>query len=180
MMPSQTPEAVGGRHRPTLSKSALAALASVAGLLLLCLFGSYLMRVLAPPRRLLGRLGDVSVYVSPADYGPGDGVDVVVRIKQRDAKATAIRQLDLSTRAGEEVFATGRIFEVPPWGDTVWGEQGDFEESYPVDIPRGVPSGGLECVLKVDYVEARPIPGGGFRNADVSVAVPLTLSVPGR
>ncbi len=167
-----------GPHRPSLRRRALAALASVTGLLLLCVVGTYLMRALAPPRRLLGRQGDVSVYVSPADYGPGDGVDVVVQIRQKNAEATAIRQLELSTRDGEEIFATGRIFEVPPWGDTVWGEQGDFEESYPIEIPRGVPPNGLECVLRIDYVEALPVRGGGFRNVDVPVTVPLRLAVP--
>jgi hypothetical protein len=177
MMPNGTVEPTGS-SRPSLSRSTAVALASVAGLMMVCVVGTYLMGALAPPRRLLERQGDVSIYISPADYGPGDGVDLVVEIKQKDAKATAIRQLELLTRDGEEIFATGRVFEVPPWGDTVWGEQQDFEESYPVEIPRRLPPEGLECVLKIDYVEARPIRGGGFRNADVSATVPLTLSVP--
>lgn len=161
----------------TTSRNKILSIVAVsgAGILLLCMLVFYLTRMLAPPKLLLGRQGDVFVYVSPSDYSAGDNADLIVRIGAGVSEATAIRQVTLSTRSRTELFSTGVIFEDPPWGETVWGEGGGAEETYPIEIPRRIPADGLKCVVQVDYVEARVGPSGGFRNKGISVTMPVVL-----
>lgn len=156
-------------------KVAVAALAAIAGTIVLCSAASYLTKGFSPRRQLLNHQGEVYAYLKPADFKAGDVVDLVIRIDQEDAKATAIREVTLVTRNGTELFESGRMFEDPPWTDTIWGDEGDLEEDYAVELPAKIGGAGLECKLTVDYVEARTGAEGGFRNIDASVTMPVTI-----